>query len=74
MKLSRRLIVVSAVFVFAVAITLFVNMGYAGTLACKAGIASAASCGKYGDGFCNKRCGENKRNCPQDCSGVPLRK
>ncbi len=73
MKFSRRLIIASFVFVFAIAVTAFVNMGYASSLACSVGIETASSCGSCGDGFCNPRCGENKFNCPQDCKASPSR-
>jgi uncharacterized low-complexity protein len=26
-----------------------------------------AACGKCGDGYCNKRCGETAASCPRDC-------
>lgn len=71
MKFSRKLIMASFVFVFAIAITFFVNMGYASSLACSVGIETASSCGRCGDGFCNPRCGETKETCPKDCKGVP---
>jgi hypothetical protein len=29
--------------------------------------AEAGACGKCGDGFCNKRCGETSASCPKDC-------
>jgi hypothetical protein len=27
------------------------------------------ACGKCGDGYCNKRCGETTSSCPKDCGG-----
>lgn len=27
-------------------------------------------CGKCGDGYCNKRCGETAQTCPKDCGLV----
>lgn len=74
MKFSRGLIITLAVFVFAIVGTFFVNMGYANSLACSVGIETASNCGRCGDGFCNPRCGENKINCPKDCSASPSRK
>jgi hypothetical protein len=29
-----------------------------------------AACGKCGDGFCAKQCGETAENCPKDCGVV----
>jgi hypothetical protein len=26
-------------------------------------------CGRCGDGFCSKSCGETAKTCPQDCGG-----
>lgn len=31
-----------------------------------------AMCGRCGDGFCSKTCGENSTNCPADCGSVAL--
>ncbi len=28
------------------------------------------ACGKCGDGYCNKRCGETALSCPKDCGSV----
>lgn len=36
--------------------------------------ASAAACGRCGDGACVKSCGENAKTCPADCGGVPATK
>lgn len=71
MKNSRKLLMVLAIFVFAIVGTVFMNMGYANTLACSVGIETASSCGRCGDGFCNPSCGENKINCPKDCKPSP---
>lgn len=33
-------------------------------------VASAASCGRCGDGQCVKSCGETAQSCPKDCGGI----
>lgn len=74
MKISKGLILAFAIFVFAIAGTFFVNMGYANSFACSVGIETASTCGKCGDGYCNPRCGENAQNCPKDCKLSPSSK
>lgn len=33
----------------------------------KQNAAEAAACGRCGDGYCAKQCGENAQSCPTDC-------
>lgn len=37
----------------------------AGDRACE-----TSACGRCGDGYCNKRCGETAQTCPKDCGLV----
>lgn len=30
----------------------------------------SSACGRCGDGYCNKRCGETAANCPRDCGVI----
>ncbi len=69
MKISKMLMAVTAALIFASGSAVYVNSSYAGSAACEI----AGSCGKCGDGYCAKQCGENARNCPRDC-GVPSAK
>lgn len=68
MKLSKMLMAVTAAMIFAGGSVVYVNSS-SGTDACEI----AASCGRCGDGYCAKQCGENAKNCPRDC-GVPSAK
>ena len=39
---------------------------------CEISHEGASLCGKCGDGYCAKQCGETARSCPADCGGVAL--
>ena len=42
-----------------------VPAGASSERACETG-----ACGRCGDGYCSKRCGETAANCPKDCGVV----
>ena len=59
--------------IIAIGSVFYVNSGFANNATCEMGQDVAAACGKCGDGYCNKRCGETATSCPRDC-GVPSAK
>lgn len=40
------------------------------TILGKTSATQTAACGKCGDGYCAKQCGETARSCPKDCGVV----
>lgn len=44
-----------------------VSAGVGESILGKQSTAEAAACGRCGDGYCAKQCGENAQNCPKDC-------
>jgi len=70
MKISKILMAVMASLVLAGGSAFYVNSTFADTAACEI----AGGCGKCGDGYCAKQCGETAKNCPRDCGGVPIAK
>ena len=55
----------SVMFLFAI-----VMASAAAPLQDKACATATAACGKCGDGYCAKQCGETAQSCPQDCGAV----
>ncbi|MEO7672571.1 MAG: hypothetical protein ABIU09_00660 [Pyrinomonadaceae bacterium] len=70
MKISRLLMVVTAALVFTGGSAFYVSSNTSGSDACEI----AGGCGKCGDGYCAKQCGETATTCPRDCGGVPMAK
>lgn len=66
MKRSKILMLAIAAFLLVGGSGVYVNTSLADTLACEI----AGSCGKCGDGYCAKQCGETAKSCPRDC-GTP---
>ncbi len=74
MKISKVMLGFLMAFVVAVGSAFYVNSGSANNSTCEMRQdVAAAACGKCGDGYCNKRCGETATSCPRDC-GVPSAK
>jgi hypothetical protein len=68
MKIRLSSLLACAVFSAVFAIGMFVPSSMATTsLIENAASVEVGACGKCGDGYCNKRCGETALSCPKDC-------
>jgi len=76
--MSKLLIVLAVAVTFSFAAPVFADEAPANVVSEAAstdcagaeGDALARSCGKCGDGYCSKSCGENALTCPKDCGEV----
>lgn len=69
MKRAKLLLATAMFFMLAIGTGFYAKSAYFNEPMCDA-TASAAACGKCGDGYCNPRCGETAKSCPRDCGGV----
>ena len=67
----RSVSLLPALLLFVLSIACFVPSAIAGTnKECASTSDVAAACGKCGDGYCAKQCGETAKSCPADCGVV----
>lgn len=68
MKIRVSPALTAVIFALALALGTFVPSSMATTSLEKDASAEVGACGKCGDGYCNKRCGETAASCPKDCA------